>query len=284
MKRPQWITAGIALVLVIGLYAATTGEIFGNKKKLSAEVSAVAPAAGVTIDSILLHAKENLSQDQARRLSFLEKSISRGDVAAQQIHIYHQLARFWSDTARIFEPYAWYTAESARLENSEKSLTFAAHLFLDNLRVEENPELKQWKALQAKDLFERSLRVNPANDSSEVGLGATYLFGGIESPMAGIQKIRKVADEHPYNIYALMTLGHASVISGQLDKAIERFMKVVQLQPANTEAVILLAEVYEQKGDKTNAMAWYKKSLPLVHNIPGLTKEIEQRIDDLSRK
>ena len=40
------------------------------------------------------------------------------------------------------------------------------------LQADEVPERRKWKALQAKDLFERSLQINPQNDSSKVGLGA----------------------------------------------------------------------------------------------------------------
>ncbi len=291
MKRPQWITAGIALASVILLFFATQGQIFGAKQKASTDTHDDHAHAGaesvndaaISIDTILFHAKENLSPEQNARLNFLEKSITRGDVQGQQIHVYHQLAKFWYDSARVFEPYAWYTAEAARLENSEKSLTFAAHLFLDNLRAEENPGLKSWKALQAKDLFERSLKVNPANDSSAVGLGAVYLYGGISSPMEGILKIRQVAEKDPENIYAQMTLGHASIVSGQLDKAIERFEKVLQLQPQNLEAILSVADAYERKGDKANAVVYYRKSLPLI-NIAGLKEEVELRIAELSKK
>jgi tetratricopeptide (TPR) repeat protein len=268
--------------MVVFVYTTTINQIFGNNvKKLKEAANTAAPA--LTIDSILLHAKENLSAEQASRLSFLENSITRGDVLNQKIHVYHQLARFWSDTVHLFEPYGWYTAEAARLENSENSLTFAARLFLDAVRDEENPSLKQWKALQAKDLFERALKINQANDSSEVGLGMVYLYGGIGSPMEGIQRIRKVADDHPDNAYAQMTLAHASVISGQFDKAIERFEKVLQLQPKNIEAVLSLAEAYERSGNKAKAIEWYKKGLPLI-DIPGLKTEVEKRIKDLESK
>lgn len=283
MKKPQWITAGVAFAAVVCLYAATTNQIFGNHVKTSPDTHAAESAGMITIDTILVHARENLSPEQATRLSLLENSISRGDVSTQKIHVFHQLARFWADSVRVFEPYAWYTAEAARLENSENSLTFAARLFLDNLRAEENPALKQWKATQAKDLFERSLKLNPANDSSEVALGAVYLFGGLGSPMEGIQKIRKVADEHPDNVYAQMTLGHASVLSGQWEKAIERFRKVVQLQPQNLEAILSLADAYERMNDKANAVTWYQKSLPYI-GIPGLKEEVEKRIVELSKK
>lgn len=282
MKKPQLITAGVAIAMVVFVYAATVNQIFGNNVKVSKEDSKTVSSA-LTIDSILLHAKESLSPEQATRLAFLESSISRGDVPTQKIHIYHQLARFWSDSVRVFEPFAWYTAETARLENSENSLTFAAHLFLDNLRAEENPSLKQWKALQAKDLFERSLKINPNNDSSEVGLGMVYLYGGIGTPMEGIQRIRKVVDEHPDNIYGQMSLGHASAISGQFDKAIERFVIILQLQPDNIEAILSLAEAYERSGNKIKAVEWYKKGLAII-DIAGLKEEVKKRITELEKK
>jgi tetratricopeptide (TPR) repeat protein len=282
VKRTQWIVAGAALLLTIGIYAVTQDNIFGAKPKQPTAGATVQPA-GITIDSILHHAKEALTPEQATRINFLENSISRGDVAAQKEHVYHQLARFWKDTARIFEPYAWYTAEAARLENSENSLTFAAHLFLDNLQTEQNPALKQWKGLQAKDLFERSLKLNPGSDSSQIGLGATYLFGGIsENPMEGITRIRQVADKDSTNVYAQLTLGRASLMSRQMDRAIARYQKVVELEPRNLEAILTLADIYEQQGDKKAAVQWYRRSLALIE-IPGLREEVEKRIGLLSK-
>lgn len=237
----------------------------------------------ITIDSILHHAKEALSPEQVARINFLENSITRGDVASQKEHVYHQLARFWKDTAHIFEPYAWYTGEAARLENSEKSLTFAAHLFLDNLQTEDNPALKQWKGLQAKDLFERSLKLNPASDSAQVGLGATYLFGGIsDNPMEGLTRIRQVADKDSNNVYAQLTLGRASLMSNQVDRAIVRYQKVVALDPKNVEAILTLADIYERKGDNKQSVQWYRRSLALIE-IPALRAEVEKRIAQLSK-
>ena len=285
MKRQQWIFAGIALLLTIGLYAVTQDRLFGYhpKKATSTDPHEGHAHEEFSVDTILFKAKATLNPEQLTRINFLESSISRGDVQDQRTHVYHQLARFWRDTARIFEPYAWYTAEAARLENSENSLTFAAHLFLNNLKLEEEEELKHWKALQAKDLFERSLKINSANDSATVGLGATYIYGGISSnPMEGILKIREVAEKNPSNAYAQMTLGQASLMSGQVDKAIERFEQVAKLQPSNLEATLSLADIYERRGDKKLAIAWYKKSLPHIQ-IPAIKAEVEKRINELSK-
>ena len=68
--------------------------------------------------------------------------------------------------------------------------------------------------------------------------------------MEGIMRIREVATRDTSNMYAQFMLGYGGMISGQLDKAAERFLKVVQNEPGNNEAVFLLAETYERLGDK----------------------------------
>ena len=284
MKKPQWITLAAALILVAILYV--FGRIVPEKKETTTKQSDLADNP-VSIDSILSDAKKRLDPAQIARLNALENSVVRGDINEQKLKIYHQLAHFWADTGQIFEPYAWYEAEAARLENSEKSLTFAAHLFLQNMRGENSQPLREWKALEAKDLFERSLKINPQNDSSIVGLGACYIFGGISAtPMEGILKVRAVADKDSSNIFAQEVLGHGSMYSGQYDKAIARFETVYRLsrETENTklEACLMLAEAYERKADRLSAINWYKKSLTLIKN-QEVKEEVNKRINELSK-
>ena len=287
MKKPQLLTIIIALLLLCGIYF--FGRTVPKKSKDSSkivkeEVTGKEPESSLfSIDSFLLQAKEHLTTEQVVRISTLENAISRGDVKNQQVNIYHQLARFWADSARVFEPYAWYHAEAARLENSEKSLTFAAQLFLENLQGDDNPERRKWKALQAKDLFERSLILNPGNDSVKVGIGACYLFGNISpTPMEGILKIREIAEKDSNNMYAQLMLGKASLVSGQYDKAIGRLQTVCRHEPDNIDAMLLLAEVYERSGDKSNAISWYQNCLRRVKQ-PQARAAIEQRIATLKK-
>jgi tetratricopeptide (TPR) repeat protein len=280
VNKAQWITIGIGVLIVAALF------LFGRTGPYKSGISKSfqsTPQSELSADSILFHAKEILNPAQIQWMNDLEQSVIRGDVKKQKLDVFHQLAHFWKDSARIFEPYAWYEAEAARLENSEKSLTFAAHLILENLRNEENDQLKRWKALQAKDLFERSLRINDKNDSTIVGLGACYIFGNIaDNPMEGILKVRQVVEKDSTNIFAQMVLGQGSLLSGQYDRAIGRFEKVLALQPVNLEAILLMAEVFERKEDKANAIKWYSKALPLAQN-PAMKSALEKRINELKK-
>jgi len=281
MNKNKWIIFGSALFLTAILYAASEKQFFGIQKNKKPQSSLITQSQFST-DSVLFYAKKRLSADQITGINYLEHSISRGDVADQQLHIFHQLAIFWGDSIKSFAPYAWYTAEAARLENSEKSLTFAARLFLNGLVEENDSQVKQWEAFQAKDLFERSLKLNPNNDSSKVGLGEVYLYGGIAMPMQGISLLKEVAAKDSNNIYAQMSLGRASLMSNQIEKAVEHFKKVVSLQPNNMEAFFRIAEIAEQVGNKREAIEWYTKLLPLT-NGAEIRKDIETRIADLNK-
>lgn len=235
----------------------------------------------IDTDKLLTHAKEKLTPQQLEKVTSLENSVKRGDVKNQQINVYKQLASFWRDTVRLFEPYAFYTAQLAKLENSEKNLTFAAHLFLNSLKTETDPPMQNWLATNARDLFKQALELNPSNDSSKIGLGACYIFGNIsENPMEGISNIREVVQRDPGNMFGQMILGLGGVKSGQFDKAIEHFTIIADKQPDNLEATLNLAEAYDQKGDKESAIKWYKAVKSKVFN-PEAQKELDGRIKAL---
>ncbi|HEX8332125.1 MAG TPA: tetratricopeptide repeat protein [Segetibacter sp.] len=277
MKKQQTILVSGGFILLILLY------FFGNtippKKQIAPVAGATNAPKPVEIKQLLTHAKERLTPQQLERVNAIENSISRGDVKNQQIQVYKQLASFWADTIHLFEPYAYYTAEAAKLENSEKSLTFAAHLFLNNLKTEGDPAMQTWLGSNAKVLFEQALTVNPANDSSRIGLGACYIFGNFSTnPMEGIAPIRDIVAKNPDNTFGQFILGLGGVKSGQFDKAIERFHIVVKKEPDNLEATLNLAEAYERKGDKANAIKWYtvvKNKIPNAEAQSELDKRIK---------
>jgi tetratricopeptide (TPR) repeat protein len=287
VKKQAYIFVGASILLVIALYTIGSTVPSAKLKKTSSDTTSHAGhdhAAG-TIDfkDILAQAKQNISTEQNTRITALEDSVIRGDIKDQQIHIYHRLARFWLDSAQIFEPYAYYTGEAAKLENSEKSLTFAARLFADRLMVVDEPAMQNWLGNNGKVLFEKALAINPNNDSNRIGLGACYIFGNISNnPMEGILPIRAIADKDPGNIYAQMVLGLGGKKSGQYDKAIERFMAILRKEPANIEAIFHVAECYDLKGDKPNAIQYYENAKKLVA-IPEAKKELEKRIEELRK-
>jgi tetratricopeptide (TPR) repeat protein len=170
------------------------------------------------------------------------------------------------------------------LENTEKSLTFAAQLLVDNLLTPDAPPaIQPWIAGNAKVLLEKALVINPKNDSAKINLGACYLFGNLsDNPMQGITKIKEVVDKDSTNAYGQIILALGGKKSGQYDKAIERFLTVIKIQPNHIEAMIHLAECYELTDQKALAIEWYTKVRNSV-NIPEAKEAISKRIKELKK-
>lgn len=293
MNRQQiiFITAAISAVFLLFFFARTVPPKKDDHANNDHAKAAITPPASAGLDfaTMLGLAKKRLNPAQLQKVTEWENSVVRGDVKNQQIQVYRKLSAFWMDSIGAFVPYAKYIAEAAKLENSEKTLTFAAHLFLGELQTVEEQPLKVWMAIEAKELFEKALELNPGNDSTKIGLGSTYFFGaaGNDPPMKGIGLIREAAEKNPNNAFAQYMLGVGSFISAQWPKAIERFEKVLQLQPENLEAMLRLADAYEQSGNKEKAKKWYMQFVQTVkvleaqkkfRSSPEMIKQIEEHI------
>ena len=281
MLKKQLIIAIAGLALVALLF------IFGNTTAPKTKVQAPVAKAVKSFDIIqfIEEEKKHLSASQLITLSKLENSVTRGDVNSQSITANTQLANFWKDSVKSFEPYAYYLSEAAKLEKSEKNLTFAAQLILNNLRAEPDEAKLNWKTAQAIALFEKAIELYPGNDDLKVGLGSCYIFGkgrvgGPEETMKGIQQLLSVVRKDSNNMKAQMMLGVGGYVSGQYDKAIERLQKVIKAQPDNIEAIAFLADAYAAKGDKAEAIKWYTISKRLV-NDSHYSQEVDERIKGL---
>ena len=275
------------ILLGAGLFILFSLLFFGNTvAKKDAPQTTVAGKQGTAslfdIKNEILNAKKALSVPQLNYVNQLENSVSRGAVKEQQVLAFNRLAAFWDDSVHQHDLHNFYTSQSAKLVNSEKSLTFAAQLMLNDLRNEPNLAKRGWKSEQAITLFEQAIQLNPANDSLKVGLGSVYIFGkgmggNPQETMKGIQQLLKVVRVDSMNMQAQLVLGIGGVISTQYDKAVERLQKVLRNQPGNLEAISWLADAYAGKGDKVNALKWYGISKRLVNN-PEYSKEVNERI------
>ena len=279
IKRIFLAAGGLILLLVLLLF----GKTAVTKSEFPHAVEAATPS--FNIEAAITRQKQHLSPSQLVYVSKLENDIARGDLKKQSHQQLTQLADFWKDSARIFFPYAYYLSEAAKLDNSEKNLTFAAHLILENMRREDSVALKSWEAETAASLFERALKLDPDNNDLKVGLGSCYVYGqgmigDAQQTMKGIQQLLDVVRKDSNNMQAQLVLGVGAVISRQYDKAVERLNKVVSFDPHNLEAVSWLADGYAGLGDKTNAIKWYEQTKHLVNNAE-FSKEIDERIKAL---
>jgi len=280
LKKPQIIVVFTGLLLMSILYFLVPK----SKKPDPSATSQVAVNEELSSKSIIDGAKLNLNADQKIVLLSIENQLVRSKTVSDSIKAYKNLIQYWADSAQRIEPYLYYTYSAALLENTEKSLTFAAQLLVNNLTTPDAPPaLQKWMAQNAKVLLEKALVINPINDTSKINLGACYLFGNIsDNPMQGILKVKEVVDKNPQNTYGQLILALGGKKSGQYEKAIERFLIIIKLEPNNIEAMVNLAECYELTNQKNSAIQWYTQVREKV-NIPAAKEAVTKRIQELKK-
>lgn len=281
MRKSHYITLLSAVALIALLYWGVNTK--PPKKEGAGPAAPMAGAAGehadevapASADSILSAGEQALHGHAVDELKALKTRLEGNANTQATAGIYTEMAAIMQQHKQL-PAAAYYYTEAAKLENSEKSLNFAARLNSELLRSAESPSVRAWAAQQAISAYEQSLKLNPDNDTVKMALAACYIDGTTQ-PMQGIQLLLGITREQPDNIPANIMLGQLSIRSGQMDKAAERFEKVVSLQPENTEALYFLAEVYKEQGKKEEAIELLERCKKIINN-PDFSKEIDNYI------
>ena len=283
----------LAIIIAIGLIALLYwgGNTVPPAKKPVAEMqrpnSGGAVAQGhdahditqpASFDSILAAAKAQLPKPAADTAKMIENELAAIRDSSRMAVVFERLAKVFG---RNHEPHVatYYMAKGAKLENSEKKLTFAAQNYLQLMEREQSPSVQMWDAGEAIGCLEQSLKINPDNEEAKIALATAYVEGTGE-PMKGVQMLLAITREKPDHIPANLVLGRMAIQSGQFDKAVGRFETVLKQEPENKEALYFLAQAYEGKGDKKKAIELLEKCKRIV-NDPGFSNEIYQHINSL---
>ncbi|MCX6293674.1 MAG: tetratricopeptide repeat protein [Sphingobacteriales bacterium] len=283
MKKQYLIAAiGFAFVLILFYFGKTTTE--------TKPVQQMKPEASNQFDvqQFILQEKQKLTPELSKSITDIENAYLQTADKSQKLIGLNTAANFWKDTAQNFKLYAFYNSEAAKLDNSEKNLTFAAQQFLTLLRDEHDEAILTWESDEAIRLFQEAIKLNPNNEDLKIGLGSSYVFGkgrngDPQETMKGIQELLGVVRRDSTNMRAQLVLGIGGYVSGQYDKAISRLTKVIIAQPDNLEAIAFLADTYAAQGNKADAIKWYNVSKRLANN-PEYSKEVDNRIKLLETK
>jgi tetratricopeptide (TPR) repeat protein len=86
----------------------------------------------------------------------------------------------------------------------------------------------------------------------------------------------------PFHAAQDIEVGTFYMHKGDMDAAIGRFQDAIRLRPNFAKPRILIAEIYEKKGDKSEALHYYKEYLQVLPDAPD-SKKVQKKIAQLSK-
>jgi tetratricopeptide (TPR) repeat protein len=86
----------------------------------------------------------------------------------------------------------------------------------------------------------------------------------------------------PFHAAQDIDVGTFYMHKGDMDAAIGRFQDAIRLRPNFAKPRLLIAEIYEKKGDKSEAVHYYKEYLQVFPDAPDF-KKVQRKIAQLSK-
>lgn len=187
------------------------------------------------------------------------------------------LVFFW-DKRRRPDIAAYYTEAIAKAGNKPESWLKAGNRYYNAVQFCKDQTEIPLLYGSAMRCFSKALEMQPDNTEAKIMLASCYVEG-TQDPMKGISMLREVEQKDSNNVKLQLSFAFFSIRSGQFDKAISRFEKVLKADSTYIEAYLHLADAYEQQGEKAKTIEMleqYAKRTPDPMEKAELNKYIQQ--------
>jgi tetratricopeptide (TPR) repeat protein len=264
------VISGSVVLIVLLLFANTKPPA----KEVPAGTSEHASHSGSEINDMVATAKAALSPSQRKSFENLEAALN---TSADKKLAYERIIDQW-DSIRQPAIAAYYMEQAAKASSSAKNWFEAGNRYYAATRFvkEEERHILFGKAMEC---YEKTLQAEPNNIEAKISLAACYVEGSSE-PMKGIGMLKEIEKTDSNNVNLQLNFAFFSERSGQWDKAIARFKKVLEINPEFIEAYLHLADAYQQMGDKNKTIESLEKYIALEKDVT-IKAEIQDYINKL---
>jgi tetratricopeptide (TPR) repeat protein len=265
---------GSMLLFVALLFADTTPRAL---KKEAAE--AARPAASMDIDTYINEEKSGLDQNITEKAASIEEKINASEGAGKSAWYDSIIALYDGHVKPAIA--AYYTEQKNNIAPSFDGWIKTGSRYYRAVGFV-NPEIQPTLYSKAIHAYEKAVALQPGNLEAKTSLAVCYVEGS-SNPMQGITMLREVLTVDSNNVNALLSLGMFAVKSGQHEKAIERFTKIIAIDTTYIEAYLYLADSYEKLKNTPAAIESLKKYEQKVDDV-SIKAEVRNYINKLSQR
>jgi tetratricopeptide (TPR) repeat protein len=208
----------------------------------------------INIDRIITESKQALNPRSHHLIESLEDSLSLRISDSIRLELMSSLASLWyqEENPLVSAHYAKRIAEE--LKTDHRAWSICGTSFAIATKRLENEEQIKYALNNSRQAFENAISLDTENVENRINLALSYVdFPLQENPMKGILMLVDLNKKYPDNVSVLVQLGRLSIQTNQLEKAVTRLTRVLELDPKNKKAHCLLAETYTKMGETLKA-------------------------------
>lgn|GEM_PF-3145405 len=153
----------------------------------------------------------------------------------------------------------------AEATKTDSAYMFAGNAFIEfSTTVRDNTMQAEYLLAKSKQLYQKAVAINPNNIMTNNSLAIAIIQLGQDPPMVGIGYIKKSLQLDSNDLSTNYIYAQMLKLSGQNEKAILVYNKLVFLQPSNAEHYFSLSELYGKTGEQAKAKEFLEKAKSLI--------------------
>lgn len=255
ISKNQLIAIGIALLTLILLLSLRTKpkDLLSLEKERSLNLQATDPVI------LRNEAVDMISGATVTRVQILEAQIAEASDDTKRTELLKELSSVWYNEGQ-FGLAGSYAEEVAKIEDTDRAWAIAGTSFAQGIKKGNSDKEKQFCLSKALQCLEKAASLAPDIVSHQLNRGILLAENPPQdNPMKGVLLLLDLNKKYPENVPVINNIAKFALQTGQLDRAEERLLTALDLEPDNVSTSCLLAQLYSAKGDKDKSAEFAAK-------------------------
>ena len=151
--------------------------------------------------------------------------------------------------------------------------------FFKSIEQVSTPEYIQYFTMLAIEAYEKVKKMDPSNLDAKANLAQCYIYTATGMPVEAIGILKENLQVNPDHKLSLLYLAMGDKRIGQYDKAIDRFKRLIELDPGNVYYYPYLIGTYKDAGKLNEATSTFEKYKKLEKD-PEFVSRVEALLHD----
>ncbi len=200
------------------------------------------------VNALKLEASASLSSNNKARIQILESEL-REAAEDEKVDIYKDLSSVWYDAGEIGIA-GYYAEQVAQASNNPESWAIAGTTY--GICVKRSAKEKEQSLCLNKALEALENAISLAPDQIDYQINRAIILAEnppSDNPMRGVKLLLDLNKNFPENVPVINNIARFALQTNQFDKAEQRLLGALTLEPKNRMTNCLLAQLYQAKGE-----------------------------------
>lgn len=243
MSKGPLIAVIVSIIAVVAIYFGLPTK---DESQRQIETSRALNFEKVNVPGLLKEAKAKLNEEESVFLSELERPSGDEELDKENLK---SLSREWFNRGEYILA-AHYAEEIAQRDSSAQAFAIAGNTYSIAMQQYEDQDLVNHAKEKAVRNYERAISVDSDELEYRINLAVTYAEKpDADNPMKGVMMLLDLEKNFPEDPRVQNTLAFYGIQTGQIEKARNRLLGVLENFPDDQRANCLMAKLLQQIGE-----------------------------------